>query len=267
MRNEEEISAISKSWGEALSKWVLPEELINKAPKNPYRLDPSTFKPDPIRRNSGTVVELERIISDRHTASRSLLDVGSASGGISLLVAAGFEEIIAVDQSREMLNAFTENATELGLIDRVRTIHSNWPTTEKISADIVLNANVLYNVANPGVFVKALIEAARNRVIIEVTKSHPLSNVNQLYEHFHGIKRPTTPTSDDVIALIHAFGYDPQVVSWSRESSNHKQDYEARMDQIQARACIEDERRKELMEYLESHKLETMEVVMIAFDK
>ncbi|MDA8026488.1 MAG: methyltransferase domain-containing protein [Actinomycetota bacterium] len=267
LRDERKIAELSQGWGEALASWAVPDELLAKSPTSPYRLNPDKFKPDQSRRSSGTVRELERLATDQKRAPRSLIDVGSAAGGISLLVAASFEKIVAVDQSKEMLDAFEENATALGFAERIRTVNSAWPTTLSLTADIVLNANVLYNVPNPAPFVAALIDAATQSVVIEVTRNHPLSNVNALYEHFHHIKRPTTPTANDVIELVKAFGYSPKIESWIRTTSGPSHTSQERLNEYQSRACIEENRREELREYLNGHELPPMEVVMISFDK
>ncbi|MDA8197716.1 MAG: class I SAM-dependent methyltransferase [Actinomycetota bacterium] len=267
LKSEDKVKEIAIRWKSALELWRIPEEIVAKAPQNPFSLNPKKFHPDQSRRESGTVRELERLISNFDDAPPSLLDVGSGAGGISLLVASRVRSVVAIDQSRAMLDALADNANSLGVLDRITTIESSWPTSSKVSADIVLNANVLYNVPEIVPFVKALIDAAKESVVIEVTKNHPLSNVNALFQHFHGIVRPTTPTSTDVAELILALGYSPRIESWVRTSANHDIDFEERLDEYQNRACIEVGRREELRRYLEENELTPMEVEMIAFDK
>ena len=267
MRDEIKIAEVSERWKRSLELWKVPEELLAKASKNPYRLTPRKFKPDQSRRQSGTVREIERLIDESSRRPKDLLDVGSGAGGISLLVGSKLESIIAIDQSKEMLDELEVSAAELGLLERVTTLNSSWPASKPFAADIVLSANVLYNVPDISPFISALIDAANQSVVIEVTKNHPLSNVSPIFEHFHNISRPTTPTAHDVIEIVRAYGYEPRTESWVRSTSSHDITDEERLDEYQSRACIEDERRAELKEFLENNRLPSMEVVMISFDK
>ncbi|MDA8278067.1 MAG: class I SAM-dependent methyltransferase [Actinomycetota bacterium] len=266
LRNENRIAEISSMWEEALANWKVPDQLLARAAKSPYRLNPAKFRPDPSRRLSGTVQELERLIHDQPRSPHSLLDVGSASGSLSLLVVDQVDKVIALDQSREMLDAFEENAKELGVFERVTTVHSPWPSPIPLKADIVLSANVLYNVPNPAKFIDALIGAAGQSVVIELTQNHPLSIVNELYQRFHTLDRPTIPTADYIVDLVEAFGYSPRVERWIRSTTNDRITAEERLTEYQSRACIEETRKEELRQYLLEHELPMAEVVMVAFE-
>ena len=51
-------------------------------------------------------------------------------------------------------------------------------------------------------FARALTEHARRRVVMELTATHPLSTMNELWVRFHGLARPDRPTADDAQEVL-----------------------------------------------------------------
>ncbi|HEU5079710.1 MAG TPA: peptide chain release factor N(5)-glutamine methyltransferase [Opitutaceae bacterium] len=75
------------------------------------------------------LVELvEGKLAERATKPARILDLGTGTGALALVFATRFPEaaVVAVDRSDEALALARENATALGLVDRVRLVNSNW---------------------------------------------------------------------------------------------------------------------------------------------
>src|SRR4051812_49953127 len=79
----------------------------------------------------------------------------------------------------------------------VRTWCGRWPDVagEVPPADVVVAANVVYNVPDLADFLTALTGHARRRVGVELTDAHPWTAVAPLWRPFHGQDRPDRPPS------------------------------------------------------------------------
>ncbi len=84
---------------------------------------------------------------------RRILDLGSGTGTGTLALARRFPgaDVIAVDQSAEMLARVRAKASEAGLADRVRTVEANldeaWPAIETV--DLAWSSMALHHLADP----------------------------------------------------------------------------------------------------------------------
>ena len=150
-----------------------------------------------------------------------------------------------------MLGAFAKLAEEQGIVHR--EIEGLWPTVagEVGPADVVVCHHVLYNVGELVPFATALTERARHRVVVEITAFHPQALLNPLWEHFHGLARPTRPTADDAIAVLRDLGYDVGVEAYDlppRWHSRHEKDLVAF---ARRRLCLPAERDPEVTAVLE----------------
>src|SRR5262249_44752109 len=126
-------------------------------------------------------------------AGGTVLDIGAGGGAASLPIAPPAAHVIAVDQHQGMLDAL-EQIGEANGIDAT-VVAGAWPdAASKVGpADVVVCANVLYNVADLVPFVRALTDHARVRVVAEFTSVHPLTWLADLWQHFWGIERPHGP--------------------------------------------------------------------------
>jgi hypothetical protein len=124
--------------------------------------------------------------------------------------------IVAVDQDAGMLQALAELAAGRVAVSPVEGL---WPEVahQAGAADVVVCANVTYNVAALGPFVEALSAAARHLVVVEMTAVHPQSSLSPLWEHFWHLPRPTRPTAEDAAAVIReVVGLQPEIRRWRR---------------------------------------------------
>lgn len=205
----EELSAL---WRERLGSWAIPDEILEKAPVDPWghrparfaaRTDRALMEPD----EGPTMTRVIEALPDGGV----LLDVGAGTGAASLPLRDRLSEVVAVDSSPEMLAELGVKAEELGV--KVTRIEGRWPDVapETPVADVVVAAHVVYNVPDLSDFLRALDAHARRRVVLELTHRHPMSWLAPLWEHFHGVRRPVRPVAEDVVALAAALGFGVRV--------------------------------------------------------
>ncbi|MBO3750452.1 methyltransferase domain-containing protein [Streptosporangiaceae bacterium NEAU-GS5] len=185
-------------WQADLESWAIPDEILRTTTVNPWLHNVQRMS----RRAASEISAPAGPTYDRarQAMGESVLDVGAGAGAASLPLEPA--ELIAVDQNPEML-------AELGrLRPDARLIEGRWPDVEAPEADVVVCAHVVYNVPELAQFLVALDDHARKRVVVELSDVHPTSWLNPLWEHFHGLVRPTRPTSDDAAEIAASLGFD-----------------------------------------------------------
>ena len=206
----------AKRWADALGQWALPDEVLAAAPDSPWTFPVEAFIA--FARDA-----LDEPLTPTHNRVREalppdgvVLDVGSGAGAASLPVAPPAARIIAVDQDQSMLDALARLADSGIDVDAVA---GRWPDVQDQvpAADVVVCANVAYNVADLAPFVVALTAKARRRVVLELTEAHPQAPLSPLWRQFWDLPRPTRPVADDAIEVIgEALGCQPRVERWTR---------------------------------------------------
>jgi SAM-dependent methyltransferase len=237
-------------WKRALAAWGIPQPILDAAPADPWAHAVSTF-----------AVRTEQAVADPGGRSYesavgallqpgSVLDVGAGVGAASLPLAPHVTSITAVDTSQDMLDAFGRYAAERGVA--YECVRGSWPTVApQVSVhDVVLAYHVVYNVPAIGSFLVALTDHAARRVVVELPPSHPLSWMTPLWERFHGISRPVSPTSDDLVEVLREIGVADLVVeSWQQPTRQEGNDDE-RVAQVTQRLCLGPERQAEVADAL-----------------
>ncbi|MDP9864621.1 MULTISPECIES: class I SAM-dependent methyltransferase [Streptosporangium] len=199
---------MDEQWRSDLAQWAIPDEIVARAPENPWGHSPARFA----GRTDLALAEPEGPTLARTAealpAGGTVLDVGAGAGAASLPLAGSLGELIAVDPSADMLAELTSRADALGV--PVRTVRGRWPdvAAETPVADVAVAAHVVYNVPDLAAFLTELSGHARRRVVLELTERHPMSWLTPLWEHFHGLRRPERPTAHDVIAVAEALGHE-----------------------------------------------------------
>jgi SAM-dependent methyltransferase len=182
-----------------------------------------------------------------------VLDVGAGGGAASLPLCPPGAAVTAVDQSPGMLAAFADLAQRQG-IDH-REVEGLWPAvaSEVGPADVVVCHHVLYNVGDLVPFLEALTSHARRRVVVEITARHPQASLNPLWEHFHGVARPTSPTAADAAAVIRDVGFNVSVEAFEAPPrwGDHDHDREDLVAFNRRRLCLPAERDPEVAALLE----------------
>jgi SAM-dependent methyltransferase len=201
-------------------------------------------------------ISYDRAVDALRTVPGSVLDVGAGAGAASLPLAPFATSITAVDPSSEMLQAFDERASALG-VDHEMVLGS-WPTVAaQVSVhDVVVAHHVVYNVPAIGSFLRALSDHAVRSVVLELPPRHPLSWMTPLWEKFHGISRPNSPTVDDLVAVVTELGVSNLAVeSWTRydpaaADGSDSEELAARAVLVTQRLCLPQDREPEVAEAL-----------------
>ena len=123
---------------------------------------------------------------DRREFLGGAVAFGAAVHAVSLWARAS--RVTGVDNAEAMLEEFGRAAAAAG-VEAVAAF-GRWPdvAAEVDAADVVVCAHVLYNVQELEPFVRALHEHARRRVVIEITSTHPLAWMSDLWLRFHDLQ-------------------------------------------------------------------------------
>jgi SAM-dependent methyltransferase len=243
------VSGAVRAWGQALQGWGIPEEILERAPESPWAYSTGSFRrraEQAIRPDAPRTPTIARTL-EALPPGGSLLDVGVGGGAASLPLASRASMIVGVDASEDMLAAFREAAGSIGV--RVRTIAGRWPDVADSAprADVAVCAHVLYNVQELEPFVGALEEHAAHRVVLELTETHPVAWMNDLWLHFHDLERPHRPTAEDAAAALRELGIDVLAERAVRRSRSGG--FERREDAIaivRRRLCLPSDRDEEI---------------------
>lgn len=237
---------LAAKWRERLDSWAIPDEILDKAPADPWSHSPARFagrtdralsEPD----DGPTMTRLAEALPDKGT----LLDVGSGPGAASLPLRERIGHLYAVDTFGAMLEGLTERAEKLGV--PVTTVEGRWPDVadQVPMADVAVAAHVVYNVPDLADFLRALDARTKGRVVLELPHRHPMSWMAPLWQHFHGVDRPVRPVAEDCVALAAALGFAVRVEE--REAPLERfTSLEELAESACRRACLDPSRQKEV---------------------
>jgi SAM-dependent methyltransferase len=201
-------------WRDELAGWAIPDEILAQAPEPPWGFPPELFAapPDPVETPSRDRA-LEAL-----PAGGTVMDVGCGGGAGGLALAPPASRVVGVDESERMLESFARAAADHGV--EHSAVRGKWPDVadEAGTADVVVCHHVLYNVADLEPFVRSLDAAAKKRVVVELTATHPMTTSAPLWKHFHGLDRPDGPSAGLAAEVIRGLGFDVQLEQWSRPS-------------------------------------------------
>jgi SAM-dependent methyltransferase len=197
------IARATDRWARELAAWAIDPELLAAAPETPYGFPPGLFGA-----HRGAAATLDAV---REVSPSSVLDVGCGGGAASVPV--GAAELLGVDESAELLARFTAAGGP-----GTRSWLGRWPdiAAQVPAADVVVCANVVYNVPDLADFLRELTAHARRRVVVELTDRHPWTSMAGLWRHFHGQDRPAGPTTELFAAVLAEQGLAADSVTWPR---------------------------------------------------
>jgi SAM-dependent methyltransferase len=197
----------AERWREQLAAWAIPDEILSEAPESPWGFATECF-----RRRGETAPDSESTPTTRRALEAlpeggTVLDVGAGGGGTSLPLAGRAGSIVGIDQQPDMLEGFLANAATAGV--EARGVTGAWPeaSADVEPADVVVAGHVLYNVPGLESFARALDRHARRRVVVELTQTHPLDWMRDLWLRFHDLERPGGPTADDAAGVLRDLGF------------------------------------------------------------
>jgi SAM-dependent methyltransferase len=258
----------SDCWSRQLDSWAISESVLVAAPESPWGFPPHLFALSTDRALADSESNPSRLrAAEAITPGGSVLDVGAGGGAASLLLAPPTALVIAVDESRAMLDVFADKAERHGV--RHTEIVGRWPDVAPTTpdADVVVCHHVLYNVGDLAPFLEELNNHAENRVVIEVTNRHPQSDLNPLWASIHGVDRPTGPTANDAADVASALGYDVQAERFQRRSFWHEWPRGERVAFARRRLCVGPEHDAEIGSHLDQVQQVPREVVTLWWDR
>ena len=231
---------------------MIPQRLLDAAEESPYGWSPWVWeRVSAAARTSPPPVTLE-IARDLAGEDGSVLDVGAGRGRASLPMAVLGHDLIAVEPDAGMADGFEEESARLGV--SARLVRGRWPQVagEIPRTDVVVSANVVYDVADIGPFLVALNDTARRGVVIELTELHPRVTTAPLFRAVHGVDRPAGPSVDDLVAVIvEELGVHPSVERWERPVTLWFENWDEILTFYGQRVALPIARRPELRPLLE----------------
>ena len=244
--------AAADAWAEQLAMWSLPDHVVTRAPESPWKFDVGRFAVDDTLDRHSTSARWAREILP--PTGGTVLDIGCGGGRAAMSLVPPANEVIGVDASGAMLDAFVDAASSAGVARR--TVHGTWPDVAPTTppADVVVCHHVVYNVPEIVPFVLALTMRARLGVVVELPVEHPMSAWSEGLHHFWGIERPEGPRLADFVAVLRELGLDPEFVTGPRSPLSHAgADPERFMATARRRLCLSSDRDDELTAWLADH--------------
>jgi SAM-dependent methyltransferase len=229
-------------WRADLASWAIPEEITAAVSESPWVLSRPMFarRADRLRDAPfGPSYELAWAALD---PEGTVLDVGAGAGAASLPLLPRAVALTAVDADAAMLRLIAQRSAAMGI--EARCVLGRWPEVAAVAApaDVVTCHNVLYNVPEVAPFLTALTRAARRLVVVEMTARHPLTALNPLWLTFHELRRPESPTADDILEILAAMGVLAAHERWRRPPGRDWASFEELTDATRRQLCLPPDR-------------------------
>lgn len=240
-------------WAQALAGWAVPDHLeVASTARGPMRFDVARFAriADHARRINGPS---RQRASEVLEAEGAVLDVGCGAGAGSLPLVPPAGQLVGLDLQPDMLAAFAARARALGA--EATTIEGRWPddVARVPEVDVVVCHHVVYGAPELATFAHALAAPARRRVVIELTRRHPLTWLTPFWAALHGIERPTEPSSEDAAAVLAEAGLPVVVEHWAKPRPAGVEDPDEQVRFVRDRLRLGPERDEEIRELLAAH--------------
>ena len=233
-------------WRDELAGWAIPEEITSAVPQSPWVLPRQVFA----RRADRLAAAPEGPSFLRAWGALdppgSVLDVGAGAGAACIPLLPRTTALTAVDTDPEMLELLAQRAG--ALTGKVALVAGSWPEVapEAAPADVVTCYNVVYNAPDILPFLAALTASARRLVVVELTAEHPLVSMNRLWLQFHGLRRPSGPTADDLLQILAAMGISASHKRWQRPGAADYSSFAELAAVTTRRLCLPPERAEEV---------------------
>jgi SAM-dependent methyltransferase len=235
-----------RRWRADLAGWAIPEHITAAVSESPWVLPRQVFarRADRLAATPGGP-SYERAWAALDPPG-SVLDIGSGAGSACLPLLPRCTELTAVDTEADMLELLGNRAEQAGM--PARLVQGPWPAVagEAGQADVVTCHHVTYNVQDIAPFLAGLTRAARRLVIVEMTATHPLTSLNDLWLEFHGLRRPDGPTAADLLAILAALGIEAGHESWRRPSGADYANFAELIDVTRRRLCLPPDRAEDV---------------------
>jgi SAM-dependent methyltransferase len=238
-------------WQKHLQSWAIPDEILGKAPIPPWSHPVDLFRVNqnfiPSRNAS------DEIAAEVLPVGGSVLDIGCGGGRAAFALIPEVGTVIGVDHQQAMLDEFAETAASHDL--NHAEILGDWPDVafSAPSADVVLCHHVFYNVQKINLFIEALADKARLRVVVELPTRHPMSDTNDAWEFFWGIERPNGPSAELALQVVSEAGFKPKMKMFT-DTPRVVLDANRIVELTRIRLCLTEDRDAEIKEFLQNRK-------------
>jgi SAM-dependent methyltransferase len=221
-------------WRDALRAWAIPEPIRAAAPEDPFGFCAALFEPD---RQAPAALSTARA-QEALSVGGTVLDVGCGGGAAGLALVPPAGAVTGVDPDPAMVALFDRGCAQRAIAGRA--VLGRWPDVADavVPHDVVVSHHVVYNVAAIEAFLLALTAHARHRVVLEVTRRHPQAELNELWWHFHRVRRPTAPGVSDLVAVLGGLDIEAQVEPAERPAPAVTQPREALVSFTRRRLCL-----------------------------
>ncbi|MDH4146366.1 MAG: class I SAM-dependent methyltransferase [Acidimicrobiia bacterium] len=249
--------AAARRWTAELAAWEIPAAILDQAPESPWGYPPELFRaPDrPGAAPEADAGAVEPALATRRAldalpAGGSVLDVGCGGGVAAFALAPPAGLVVGVDAQRSMLDLFAATAAERHIA--YRTIEGRWPDVASGAdpADVVVCHNVFYNVADLVPFAVALDAHARHRVVVEITRAHPMVRFGPFWRHFWDLERPDGPTAELALAVLTEAGLAATLETAPGTARRTDVDREVVVAMTRRRLCLGPDRDAEIARLL-----------------
>ncbi len=245
------MTSAAAGWRRHLEEWALPEELLDAVEESPYGWSPEMWR----RRSRSAATEAEPTKTAELVRSfdpESVLDIGAGRGRASLPLAREGRRVVMVEPSSTMLDGLAEELAATPEVD-VRVVEGRWPDVagDVSPVDVAMTAHVVYDVADIGPFVDGMHRIARKAGVVEMTTTHPWSNLTPYYRAIHQLHRPAGPTAADLAAVVQEVtGVPATVERWTRSGDMWFESMDEIVSYYGRRLLVPPGRRDELRELL-----------------
>jgi len=246
MTDATELTELTGRWQADLAAWAIPEHITAAVAQSPWVLPHEVFA----RRADRLAATPAGPSYERAWAALdppgSVLDIGSGARAACLPLLPRVTGLTAVDSDARMLGLLAERAAARGTA--ARCVTGSWPqaAAQIPAADVVTCHHVLYNVPDLVPFLDALTGHARRLVVVEMSASHPLVHLNALWLKFHGLRRPTGPTAEDLLAILTVLGLRPSQQAWLRPGGRDYASFAELTEVTRRRLCLPPDRAEEV---------------------
>ena len=243
-------TAVSR-WRNGLESWRLPDHLAEGVTESTYTSPPALWRRARLAEARHGAGETSRLVRECLGDDGSLLDVGAGTGRLSVPFARAGFRVTAVEPDEAMAEGLAAEAKELGTT--VRRVAEVWPAAAEAAGahDVVLCANVVYNVPDLPPFIEGLHHAARRAVVVELTPAHPWTHLMPYYLALHGHQLPHEPTAETFCEVVsETLGITPNRVDWNRGGVHRFADLQELIAYYGRRLLVPAERAEELMQVL-----------------
>ena len=236
----------AERWRRALEAWALPERILASAEESPWIHPPELFEVPEVIAATPSHERAREALRD----GDSVLDVGCGGGIAAFALTPPATHVIGVDHQPAMLAMFSANAAARHV--ECDVVEGFWPdvSARVPIADVVTAHHVVYNVADIVLFLRALDDHARSRVVLELPDHHPLSTMTEAWRHFWQLERPSEPTPRDLMDVLAEMGIAAQHEAWSAPARDTQLDPRRAAHFMRIRLCLPAAREQEVYDYL-----------------